>query len=128
MFDKEKRKEWMRTYTKKWYQANKEKKHQYYLDNKEHYAYLGRRRRDEIRLTVLTYYGGGRPACISCNELRLPCLSIDHIKYIGNHSERKSPILLYRRLIKENFPEGFQTLCMNCQFIKREENREFFSK
>ena len=33
---------------------------------------------------------------------------------------------LYNWLIKNNFPSGFQTLCMNCQFIKREENRECY--
>jgi hypothetical protein len=30
----------------------------------------------------------------------------------------------YRWLIKNNYPEGYQTLCMNDQFIKKAENKE----
>lgn len=39
-----------------------------------------------------------------------------HVKVVGN---------LYRWLITHNFPEGFQVLCMNCQFVKRHEKKEF---
>lgn len=79
-----------------------------------------------VKEQVLTHYGNGKCACVICGESRLACLSIDHIngngyghrKAVGNGSK------LYRWLIKNNFPEGFRTLCMNCQFVKRVESKE----
>ena len=71
---------------------------------------------------VLTYYGGGRCACIICGENRLGCLSIDHINGGGNEDRKKHGrfgIGLYRWLRSNDYPGGFQTLCMNCQFLKR---------
>ncbi len=32
---------------------------------------------------------------------------------------------LYRWLKKETYPEGYQTLCMNCQALKKHENKEY---
>lgn len=54
-------------------------------------------------------------------------LTIDHIngggakhrKQLGNSASR-----FYRWLIKHNYPEGYQVLCMNCEWIKRYENKE----
>lgn len=54
----------------------------------------------------------------------MACLSIDHIKGGGNKHLKLIKGNLYNWLIKNNFPTGFQTLCMNCQFIKRYENNE----
>jgi len=77
---------------------------------------------------VLKYYGNGKAACIICGESRLACLSIDHI-YGGGSKHRKvlgirCSASFYRWLIKQGLPPGYQTLCMNCQFIKRAENHE----
>lgn len=81
---------------------------------------------DQLRLEVLTYYGGGTLACVECGENRLPCLSIDHING-GGHKHRRSlgisGWMFYRWLRKQNYPLGYQTLCMNCQFIKEAEKR-----
>ena len=61
-------------------------------------------------------------------SLDLDCLSIDHINgdgYKRRTIERKhGGTDFYRWLIKNNFPEGFQVLCMNCQFKKKNANRE----
>lgn len=77
---------------------------------------------------VLSHYGlAGKAACIWCGYDDLRALSIDHIEG-GGHEHRKNTksygSKIYAWLEKENMPEGFQTLCMNCQWIKRAENRE----
>ena len=82
--------------------------------------------RQVIRKKIITHYGNGKCSCVNCGESRLACLSIDHIKGDGNKHIKLIKGNLYNWLIKNNFPSGFQTLCMNCQFIKREENRECY--
>jgi hypothetical protein len=54
------------------------------------------------------------------------CLSIDHIDNNG-HSHRQElggggGSLFYQWLINNDFPTGFQVLCMNCQFGKKHNN------
>ena len=76
-----------------------------------------------LKAKILTHYGNGKLACVNCGFSDIQALSIDHIN--GNGAEwrklhgGRSSIILYRYLQRENFPEGYQTLCMNCQFIKR---------
>ena len=75
------------------------------------------RRRDE----VFAAYGGYRCAC--CAETERMFLSIDHINNDGN-VERKSGVYrssgtaFYLWLCKQQFPPGYQVLCMNCQVGK----------
>lgn len=80
----------------------------------------------KVKKEVLTHYGNDKCACVICRESRLACLSIDHIDKNGYEHRKKvgAGSRLYRWLIKNNYPEGFQTLCMNCQFIKRKEAKE----
>ena len=101
---------------KKCYQGRKEEQEIY-----QRGYYLGK------KTAVLTYYGRGILACVQCGESRMACLSIDHINGGGNEQRRllglKGGIHFYKWLIKNNFPEGYQTLCMNCQYVKRGENK-----
>lgn len=86
--------------------------------------------RAKIKLDVCTHYGGGEAQCVRCEEVRLACLSIDHIEGGGRkHREelRRQGIEFYRWLKHQGYPEGYQTLCMNCQFVKRMEKNEYFS-
>jgi len=81
-----------------------------------------------IKTEVITHYGNGKCACIRCGYDDIRALSIDHID--GNGAQHRRTIKVpsgnhfYRWLRKNNFPSGFQTLCMNCQWIKRVENGE----
>jgi hypothetical protein len=75
--------------------------------------------RDELRLEILIHYSGGIPKCKKCGEIHIEFLEIDHIKGGG----RKQSIAtkgynLYKRLKKENYPEGYQVLCSNCNWKK----------
>ena len=94
----------------------------------EKYAPKGKVRRLEIKNEVLTHYGNGRCACVRCGFDDMRALSIDHISGNGNKQRQeiksKTSGSLYSWLIKGKFPVGFQTLCMNCQFIKRFERNE----
>lgn len=62
---------------------------------------------------VFEAYGGFKCAC--CGETEEVFLSIDHINGGGGKHRREIGNGLYGWLKKNNFPPGFQVLCMNCQ-------------
>lgn len=79
----------------------------------------------EQKEKVFLHYSGGKIGCVSCNYSDQRALSIDHIN--GDGAEHRREIKhenIYRWIVKNNFPSGFQVLCMNCQFIKGLENGE----
>jgi len=102
----------------------------YRLAHPDRYVEQWYRQRDKNRLLkveVLTHYGGGRLACVWCGEDRVACLSIDHIDGNGNKQRKgvlRSSSSFYSWLKKQGYPKGYQTLCMNCQFVKRFERKE----
>ena len=79
-----------------------------------------------LKVEVLTHYGNGKLACVVCGENRIACLSIDHIHGGGNIHRKvlRSSGSFYKWLKSKGFPEGYQTLCMNDQFVKRFEKNE----
>ncbi len=109
--------------TKRWRRANPEK----YEANKKRHRISAREKALELKRDVLIHYGGGKLACIICGEGRIACLSIDHIEGGGTNHRRQLRVwgdTFYRWLKEQGNPGGYQTLCMNCQFVKRFENRE----
>lgn len=67
------------------------------------------------------YNPEGVLACSVCGESRLACLTLDHINNDG-HREKKRGFNFYLWLKKNDYPySDLQTLCMNCQYIKRQE-------
>jgi hypothetical protein len=100
---------------KKWHEANKDKV-------KEWNVVYHKRRQRELKYKVLTHYGNGKCACVQCGFDNIHALSIDHINGKGNEHRRQIKTFggrFYHWLVANNYPEGFQTLCMNCQFIKK---------
>ena len=81
--------------------------------------------RKQYKNTVYDHYGR---KCVCCGETEPLFLSIDHVNNDGAQWRREhfgsrtkgSGTHLYRWLIKNNFPKGFQVLCMNCQVGKRD--------
>ena len=68
------------------------------------------------RQEVINHYGN---KCKCCGESHLEFLTIDHI----HHSKQTSGQnlygeRLYRFLIRNNFPIGYQVLCWNCNGLK----------
>lgn len=83
--------------------------------------------REEAKRLVLAYYGNGVCACVRCGFADIRALSIDHID--GSGAKQRKALrnrggYFYHWLRLHHFPDGYQTLCMNCQFIKRIENGE----
>lgn len=79
-----------------------------------------RKYRMKIKSQCFTHYGGNPPKCACCGESQYEFLSIDHINNDGAKQRRElNGMNIYLWLIKHDFPEGYQVLCMNCQFGKR---------
>lgn len=53
--------------------------------------------------------------CACCGEDHIPFLHVDHVDG-GGARHRKSVGDVYRWIIKNNFPNGFRTLCANCNW------------
>jgi hypothetical protein len=71
--------------------------------------------------TVLRHYsGGGLIHCVCCGEGEFGFLCLDHIN--GGGAKHRLSINsgggIYRRLIKLGLPDGYQTLCFNCNASK----------
>lgn len=119
--NKEKRKEYERLYDA----ARKEKKSAYDKEFRtwEKNPTIKERQKNyrrEIKLTVMVQYGG---KCACCGETELEFLTIDHIDGGGTqHRKRLNTPNIYRWLMQNNFPPGFQVLCMNCNFATRYKN------
>lgn len=137
--------DYFKEYSRKYFQEHKEKlllyHREYYKNHKaefneyfrrwrqghrEQFNAYHRRRRELLKMTTLTHYGNGKCACVLCGESRPACLSIDHIEGGGTKHRRllHSSHNFYSWLVSHNLPKGYQTLCMNCQWIKRALNRE----
>lgn len=78
------------------------------------------------RISVLNHYCNNNIKCAHCCCKDIDCLTIDHIDGGGKKHMRNIGFgsHLINWLIKNNFPEGFQILCCNCQRIKKIENKE----
>lgn len=73
----------------------------------------------KTRLETLTHYGGNPPKCSCCGEKRLEFLSFDHINGNGSKHRRKEKYVnLMKWLRVNNYPNGYQVLCHNCNFAK----------
>ena len=69
------------------------------------------------REAVISHYSSGTNVCACCAEDEFDFLTIDHIYGGGNKHRREAKIgngKTYQWLIKNNFPDGFQVLCWNC--------------
>jgi hypothetical protein len=61
-------------------------------------------------------YGG---ACACCGEREPAFLTIDHLDGGGcEHRRELKTKNIYRWLVRNKFPAGFQVLCWNCNLAK----------
>lgn len=76
-----------------------------------------RNRYKATRQKVIDFYGSN---CRCCGETEICFLAIDHINGGGNKHRKEVGIgfNFYMWLINNNFPEGFQVLCHNCNYAK----------
>lgn len=76
------------------------------------------RRHLRRKLRVFEYYSNGTMICNCCGENIIEFLSIDHINGGGRKHRAEVGKNLYRWIIRNNFPPGFQVLCNNCNMAK----------
>jgi hypothetical protein len=73
--------------------------------------------RHRIKLDVLTHYSGGQPNCRCCGATIIEFLTLDHMENNGAEHRRSiglSGSRFYRWIKANNYPSGYQVLCMNC--------------
>jgi hypothetical protein len=91
------------------------------IDKRKEYQAV---RHNLLKGIIFNHYGGFKCAC--CGETNPLFLSMDHINGGGTKHRREGKLrnsnLFYRWLMKNNYPEGFQVLCMNCNWGKRMNN------
>jgi len=125
-------------------EERKRKNHEYYLTHKQYFRDFmrnwSRNHKDEVsqyrktlKLKMLIHYAGNPPKCACCGESELRFLTIDHTK--GNGAEHRKQITgdpqkcsgssIFQWILKNNFPEGFQVLCMNCNMAKSNSKVQF---
>lgn len=79
-----------------------------------------------LKLKVLIHYSGDPPKCACCGESEYNFLQIDHVNGGGNRHRKSIKVKcgskFYYWLWKNNFPEGYQVLCANCNWGKRMNN------
>ena len=77
----------------------------------------GKAKNQVNKKTAIDAYGG---ECMCCGEAEMAFLSIDHIDGSGaqHRKNRTQGWNLYIWLRQNNFPEGFQVLCYNCNWAK----------
>lgn len=114
-------KEWKKQTDKKYRECNKEILKKWRDDNKECLYQKKKEKRFENKIRVYNHYSNYDIKCSCCGENQIEFLSIDHIEGGGNKHRKAlgfSGYHIYNYLIKNNFPPGFQILCMNCNFSK----------
>lgn len=83
---------------------------------------------DKIKLEVLSHYApdlkchgiDGKGCPFNCEDVR--CLTIDHINGGGTKHRKSLGLSRFNFWLRNHgFPEGYQVLCWNCNWIKRME-------
>ena len=95
----------------------------YYEAHKEEIAKYKKERLQKFKQIVLQHYG---QTCACCGESNTEFLTVDHINGEGNkHRKKENYNSILEWLIRNNLPDGFQVLCMNCNFVKDTYNKPF---
>lgn len=124
-------------YMKEYYQKNKESIYEkrnkrgrhgehirYYAAHKG--AILSRNQvNDQIkRMLVIDHYSNGEFKCAYCGIDDVDVLTTDHMNGGGTQHRKTCGNHVYRELIRDNFPKGYQVLCFNCNWKKRLNQKE----
>lgn len=127
MFDRLKWNEYYKTTDgyKNWLSRSAKEKRERYNSDEEYKIKIKQqdnKRRRRLRNRVLIHYSKvDYPCCVDCGEWDIRCLSIDHINGGGtqHRKETGSGVKFYHWLEKNNYPQGYDTVCMNCNFRRR---------
>ena len=86
------------------------------------FTFLPTIQEEENKKIIVKHYSEGRNCCNcpNCNESNIEFLAVDHIEGGGGQHRKQISGNFYNYLIKQNFPEGYQILCHNCNHAKRD--------
>ncbi len=86
------------------------------LEVRKHHRITKRKSNIKLRRDVLLYYTNGLMKCNCCGESNEAFLTLDHIEGGGRQHKLQmgSTQAIYRELRKNDYPEGYQILCYNC--------------
>ena len=90
-----------------------------------------REKTKELKTKVMLHYSYGQIHCIHCGETTIDFLTIDHINGKKVWKERggdKKGEPMYRWLVRNDFPDGFQVLCWTWNQIKTKKENEIKRK
>lgn len=86
------------------------------IEEKNKIRIVGKANTRKYRDIVYEHYGN---KCACCGETHREFFAIDHINNDGNiHRKTISGTTISLWLIRNNFPDGFQILCHNCNMAK----------
>ena len=94
---------------------------EYYIDNQEKLLSKSKFQYLNNRNEIYYWYSNGSMKCNECGKNNIEFLSIDHIDNNGADHRRDIGIgggRLAQYIIKNNFPEEYQVLCNNCNYLK----------
>jgi len=103
---------WKEDHFERWVFVDKEWRQK----NKEHRRDYQNQWNAKLKLEVLSHYSGNLPKCACCGEAVIEFLTIDHMDDNGAENRKITGhgSKFYKWLVKNNFPEGYQVLCYNC--------------
>lgn len=84
-----------------------------------------------MKIKVLAYYSDDDIKCAKCGETDIDVLNLDHIKNDGAEHRKRAGISgrnttgmnTYEAIARDNFPDGLQVLCANCNLKKEIERK-----
>lgn len=87
----------------------------------KHKVKINKKRKEQqktYRAQLIFHYSNGKNQCACCGEHIYEFLTIDECNGIIHKTfvRRNNSSGFYRWLINNNFPKGFQVLCMNCNW------------
>jgi len=81
----------------------------------------------ELKRIAIDYYSKGKNCCAVCGFSDSRALTIDHIDNNGHAHRKTFSTTINAWLRTHKYPEGFQVLCCNCNWIKEVERRKLSS-
>jgi len=103
-------------------EKKKENDRRYKEKHKEALRLKQKQKRREYKKIVFDHYGN---KCFHCGFSDIRALQIDHVNNNGAEERKQnggqwfSGWHFYKYLIDNKLPEGYQTLCANCNMIKQ---------
>lgn len=101
-----------------WHANNRERslenKIRWHKDNKEYRKAFAAHVNRHLRYAALVAYSQDPPSCRCCGKMNLEFLSLDHIEGNGRAHRGHGSSSFYRKLQRENYPNGLRVLCHNC--------------